>query len=287
VNVLDSEFTLNLNSTQPYYLRSQASQLQNVRIFDSFAGQPGSPTSTTLFSGDTFIASDCTFIGVDGFAICSNANDELVVSNCIFEDCTGSLLNGGGSQSPLGLVSLVDSTFNFCIQDYGGGICNFTGDIAVERCSFEDNIGPLIQITGGGTNADIVDCTFSRNWTHSLYLWYDGDCNVTNSSFFENHGTAIYSYVSLPIISYTDFCGNDIDIDGPFIDAGENTWSVDCEPEPLCFADCNFDYNVDVLDILYVIAVWGTDNPAGDITEDGWVDVSDLLAVISAWGSCP
>jgi len=110
---------------------------------------------------------------------------------------------------------------------------------------------------------------------------------VTNSSFFENHGTAIYSYVSLPIISYTDFCGNDIDIDGPFIDAGENTWSVDCEAEPLCFADCNFDYNVDVLDLLYVIAVWGTNNPAGDITDDGWVDVSDLLAVISAWGACP
>ena len=41
------------------------------------------------------------------------------------------------------------------------------------------------------------------------------------------------------------------------------------------------------LDLLYVIAVWETDNPAGDINEDGWVDVNDLLEVISGWGACP
>ena len=28
-------------------------------------------------------------------------------------------------------------------------------------------------------------------------------------------------------------------------------------------------------DGFYVIAVWGTDNPAGDINEDGWVDVEN------------
>ena len=44
-------------------------------------------------------------------------------------------------------------------------------------------------------------------------------------------------------------------------------------PPGLCVGDVNADYDVDVLDLLYVIAVWNTDNPAGDINEDGWVDV--------------
>ena len=41
-----------------------------------------------------------------------------------------------------------------------------------------------------------------------------------------------------------------------------------------------------MLDLLYVIAVWGTDNRAGDINGDGWVDVMDLLDVIGGWGGC-
>ena len=49
----------------------------------------------------------------------------------------------------------------------------------------------------------------------------------------------------------------------------------------------NEDYDVDVLDLLYVIAVWGTGNPAGDFNDDGWVDVDDLLLLITNWGPCP
>lgn len=44
---------------------------------------------------------------------------------------------------------------------------------------------------------------------------------------------------------------------------------------------------VNVLDLLAVIAVWGSDDAAADINGDGLVGVVDLLAVISAWGPCP
>ena len=56
--------------------------------------------------------------------------------------------------------------------------------------------------------------------------------------------------------------------------------------ECTCPADTDGNGVVDVIDLLYVIAVWGTDNPAGDINEDGWVDVLDLLEVIGNWGMC-
>ena len=38
--------------------------------------------------------------------------------------------------------------------------------------------------------------------------------------------------------------------------------------------------------MLYVLAVWNTDNPAGDINNDGTVNIEDLLEVISGWGAC-
>jgi len=52
-----------------------------------------------------------------------------------------------------------------------------------------------------------------------------------------------------------------------------------------CPADITGDGVVDVLDLLEVLAQWGTAGPA-DITGDGIVDVLDLLEVLAAWGPC-
>ena len=56
--------------------------------------------------------------------------------------------------------------------------------------------------------------------------------------------------------------------------------------QPACEGDVNSDGQVDVLDLLAVIAAWG--NPGGeeDVNEDGIVNVLDLLAVIAVWGPC-
>jgi len=55
---------------------------------------------------------------------------------------------------------------------------------------------------------------------------------------------------------------------------------------PACPADITDDGVVDVLDLLLVLAQWGTSGSA-DITGDGVVDVLDLLEVLGAWGPCP
>ncbi len=52
-----------------------------------------------------------------------------------------------------------------------------------------------------------------------------------------------------------------------------------------CPADITGDDVIDVLDLLEVLAQWGTAGSA-DITGDGVVDVLDLLEVLSAWGPC-
>ena len=99
----------------------------------------------------------------------------------------------------------------------------------------------------------------------------------------------MYNTASAVLNQDCNFCSNTpTNIDGSWADLGGNNFDVDCDGDPLfCNADCNQDYNVDVLDLLYLIAVWDTDNPAGDINEDGWVDVADLLLLIGAWGACP
>lgn len=53
-----------------------------------------------------------------------------------------------------------------------------------------------------------------------------------------------------------------------------------------CTEDVNGDGNVDVTDLLAVIAAWGSDDASADLDGSGTVDVSDLLMIISAWGPC-
>ena len=53
-----------------------------------------------------------------------------------------------------------------------------------------------------------------------------------------------------------------------------------------CPADVNNDGNVDVSDLLAIIANWGTNDPSTDIDGNGTVNVADLLMIIGAWGPC-
>jgi len=69
-------------------------------------------------------------------------------------------------------------------------------------------------------------------------------------------------------------------------------WNIDdielwASGPPECPADITGDGVVDVLDLLEVLAQWGTSGAGGaDITGDGIVDVLDLLEVLAAWGPC-
>ena len=49
-------------------------------------------------------------------------------------------------------------------------------------------------------------------------------------------------------------------------------------------ADATGDNVVDVNDVLYVISVWGSSDPAGDLDDDGTVAVNDVLMLLDAYG---
>ncbi len=74
--------------------------------------------------------------------------------------------------------------------------------------------------------------------------------------------------------------------DGSVVEAGVDAFAIvtyDCESP--CPADITGDGTVDVLDLLEVLAQWGSSGSA-DVTGDGTVDVLDLLEILGAWGPC-
>ncbi|MCH7604035.1 MAG: hypothetical protein IIB54_14845, partial [Planctomycetes bacterium] len=61
-------------------------------------------------------------------------------------------------------------------------------------------------------------------------------------------------------------------------------------PRPgLCLADITGDGNVNVSDLLDLLAAWGSCPPPcpPDSNFNGTVNVTDLLALLGAWGACP
>ena len=58
--------------------------------------------------------------------------------------------------------------------------------------------------------------------------------------------------------------------------------------DPCCPWDLDGDGNVATVDLLGLLAAWGTDpNGPPDFDGDGSVTTVDLLALLAAWGPCP
>ena len=220
--------------------------------FESNIAGRGGAMRETDFSSSTI--ENCTFKGnmatQGGGAIWIDVNTSLIVSNSVF--------TGNSAMS-------LDISTNF-----GGAILN-NGIADFSNCEFNDNssgYGGAFHTTG---TTSLTNCEVKRNIG-----------KVCGGASFNLLG----SITSLN----TMYCGNLPDhLVGGWVDDGGNELLDTCIPEEpeYCNADCNQDYNVDILDLLYVLAVFETDNPAGDINDDGLVDVGDILILISEWGACP
>jgi hypothetical protein len=66
-------------------------------------------------------------------------------------------------------------------------------------------------------------------------------------------------------------------------------WPAAAPGSPPCPADCagSGDGNVNVTDLLALLAQWGGGGSCDVAGGDGVVNVTDLLALLAAWGACP
>ena len=53
-----------------------------------------------------------------------------------------------------------------------------------------------------------------------------------------------------------------------------------------CEGDTDGDMTVGILDLLGLLAAWGSNDPVFDLDGDGTVGISDFLAMLAAWGPC-
>lgn len=54
---------------------------------------------------------------------------------------------------------------------------------------------------------------------------------------------------------------------------------------PECTGDFNDSGEVDVTDLVFLLAFWNTDG--ADLNGDGTTDTDDLIGLLAAWGPCP
>jgi hypothetical protein len=73
--------------------------------------------------------------------------------------------------------------------------------------------------------------------------------------------------------------------DGDPSDGAESDWSDPKPVEVRLLGDVNGDGDVNVLDLLMLLARWGSSEPEGDVNNDGVVTVIDVLLVLSNWGA--
>ena len=53
-----------------------------------------------------------------------------------------------------------------------------------------------------------------------------------------------------------------------------------------CDGDTNGDFEVDIVDLLDLLAAWGSNDPVFDLDGDGTVGITDFLAMLAVWGPC-
>ena len=107
-----------------------------------------------------------------------------------------------------------------------------------------------------------------------------GDADILMTAFLDPFACGSANFVTVNMSFFTPLL---IDID-----TNDNGIIDSCE----CDADCAGgppDGNVNVTDLLSLLANWGGSPTFCDITPpggDGSVDVTDLLALLAAWGAC-
>ncbi|MCH8152543.1 MAG: right-handed parallel beta-helix repeat-containing protein [Planctomycetes bacterium] len=285
-------------------------------------GMANSNASSPTVTNCTFIGNSAEG-GADGGGGISTSGNQCFVSvtNCVFvgnfaQFEGGAIMTVGGSITSISSSTLVDNES----PNAGGGLCTFGAgsETSVSNCVIYWNTAPvhpqILNVNGGVTYVS------SSNTEGG----YDGKGNIDANPLFiripdpgpdGEWGTADDDYGDLHFLPGSlciDAADNNAVPDGIEFDLGGNPRFVD-DPktqdtglgscpivdmgayefqEGLVDCPCAWDLDgtgsVGILDLLALLAAWGTD-PVGppDFDGDGNVGILDLLTLLANWGPCP
>ena len=201
--------------------------------------------ASTVLSGFVITNGNTIF---DGGGMYNN-NSSPTVTNCSFIGNKASSVGGGManfSSSP----TVTNCSFSGnTATSVGGGMANFSSNPTVTNCSFIGNTATSTTAVGGGmfnfgSSPIVTSCLFDGNLASST-----GGGGMFNTS------------ASIPTIANTGFCNNKPDqLNGTHNDNGGNSTEYCPPPTPMptsCRADISGDTNVNVTDLLQLLAAWG------------------------------
>ena len=242
------------------------------------------------------------------------------VTNCTFSDNTAEF-RGGGMYNFVSSPTVTNCTFSGNSAAGGAGMSNENSNSTVTNCTFAGNAAD----TGGGmhnlsSSLTVINCVI---WGNSPDQLFDEPFSTTAvlRSDIQGGWRGTGNIDADPL--FVDPVGGDYHISGgsPCIDAADNsavpkgiTTDLDGNPrfvddpdtndtgngEPpivdmgayefqpaFCPWDLDDNGSVGILDLLALLAAWGSD-PGGppDFDGDGTVGILDLLTLLANWGPC-
>jgi endonuclease/exonuclease/phosphatase family metal-dependent hydrolase len=153
---------------------------------------------------------------------------------------------------------------NTGVQAFDVWLFNFGFDGSQSLLEIDDVSVPELPILFNGLSTNVV-----------------GSLPALMEFSIDTDATAPAIYTSFLPISFSDE-----DLEGEQTGVSMLTVRVEVIPAEGCAADFDGDGEVDVADILVLIADWEGTDPAHDLDGNGTVGVSDLLILIAAWGPC-
>ncbi|MDG1838261.1 MAG: PQQ-dependent sugar dehydrogenase [Phycisphaerales bacterium] len=202
-------------------------------------------------------------------------------------------------------VTIPEANCNAGGGDYQGDFVACTSELCYPAPANDDcNTATLISSgtstysTDYSTDSANSDCGIVRD----VWMSYTADCNgimlITIQGDFFDEVSAVYEgcptgtgdSLACDEGSYIIPCSNGtqylIRVGGADADeTGSGSISINCIPSITCDGDCDGDGEVNVDDILMMLAQFGTAGDC-DTNGDGIIDVNDLLAQIGNWGPC-
>jgi predicted outer membrane repeat protein len=226
-----------------------------------------------------------TNVAEKGGAIYIASLSSCSLSGCTFQQNLATFYGGAVYLLENCEVSISASNFEANYSDLGGGgIYNQGGILTVASCSFNQNIslpgnGGGIDLLGGGT-ATISNSEFTSNSAISgggIFISTTSWLEMSFSMFCENIGG--------------DVVGNWADLGGNEINASCDGTDGACCTNDICVLTdsetCNFvGGKFQGLKTICSEELCPTSCP-GDLNGDGQVNVNDLMILIAYWGVCP
>ncbi len=241
----------------------------------------------------TFSGNMTGFLGLGGGMY--NDNSSPTVTNCTFSGNTAS--GGGGMYNSDSSPTVTNCTFSGNAAIFGGGMANSNSSPTVTNCIFWDD-SPTEIVDAEGSISTVRYTDIQGGWTGA------GSNNIDADPMFVD---GFHLSVGSPCVDAADNNavpkGIETDLDGnprfiedpntpdtgsgvcPIVDMGAYEFQ---EGTPGCCPwDLDGNSSVGILDLLALLAAWGT-NPGGppDFDGDGTVGILDLLTLLANWGPC-